>query len=83
MVVNNTEGADTMTGRELLEIARREKPGERYALHKSGNAIAGWNRNLGRWQCVAGLLLDGRWGNLSVELLVNGKPLHEQGDWNE
>ena len=74
-----------MTAEELLKQCREQNPGERYARHRDGTAVAGWNRTLGRWQIVAGKAQDnGEWLLMRHELLINGKPFHnEPNDWIE
>lgn len=72
-----------MSGTELLAIARTGRPNVRYAMHKSGESIAAFIVSAGRWVPVAALLIDGSWASMEHELLVNGKPVHQQEDWIE
>jgi hypothetical protein len=72
-----------MTAQELLNIARKGRPNVRYAVNKAGNAIGAWDTDKGRFVIVAGLLLTGKWANMPVELLVNGKPTVDACDWIE
>lgn len=67
------------TAAELLEVARRGRPGVRYAANDKGNAIAAWSD--GRWIPVACIGIDGRWYSMTVELSVNGKPAWPQDCW--
>ncbi len=62
-----------MTAQELLKIAREGKPGVRYVTNDKGNAIGAWDAKLGRYVCVAGLMLDGRWASMPVEILIDGE----------
>lgn len=70
-----------MTAQELLAIARKGRPGVRYATNKAENAIGAWDTSKGRFVTVAGLLLTGRWANMPVELLINGSPAIDAGEW--
>lgn len=64
-----------MTALELAQQAKRAKPHVRYAASVDGSTVFGWSTEHGRWQRVAGLMLDGRWMSLEYELLINGEPL--------
>lgn len=72
-----------MTAAELLAIARKGRPEVRYAVTRNGNFVGAFDATLGRFVAVAGLLLDGKWASMPMELLVNGKPLYTAEDWME
>jgi hypothetical protein len=72
-----------MTQMELLAIARKEKPGVRYAASKDGNAIGGWDDSLGRFVMVASKTITGEWLLCPYELLINGAPPYQPSDWQE
>jgi hypothetical protein len=72
-----------MTAKELAERAKRDKPHVRYAYNDKGNGVAAWSDKPNRWVMVAGLTIFDTWASLEHELLINGKPMHEQNEWNE
>lgn len=72
-----------MTAQELLTIARKGRPGVRYAVNKAGTAIGAWDASKGRFVAVAGLLLTGKWASMPMELFINGKPAIDAGEWQE
>lgn len=72
------------SAQELLAIARKGRPNVRYALHRNGNWIGAYSETDQRFVIVAGrTIMDGEWCSLPVELLIDGKPVHEAGDWIE
>ena len=72
-----------MDAKELLAIAKRDKPNVRYAANRAENGIAAWDEALGRWVLVAAKTLFGTWVGQPMELLVNGVPAWPQEDWIE
>jgi hypothetical protein len=67
-------GKGNMTAQELLEIAREGRPSVKYVTNDKQDCIGAWSESLGRYVIVAGLMLDGMWAHMPVELLINGKP---------
>jgi hypothetical protein len=72
-----------MDCRELLEIARREKPNVRYARNKNESGIAAFDASVGRFRLVAAKTLLGTWASMPMELLIDGKPAFPDSEWIE
>ena len=72
-----------MTAEQVLEQARKQKPGVRFARYRSGSAIGAWDDAQGRFVPVAEATLDGRWCRMPFEVLVNGQSLYDPDDWVE
>ncbi len=59
--------------------AGRTTPGAEAASDRKQQRA--WDTIKGRFVTVAGLLLTGRWANMPVELLINGSPAIDAGEW--
>jgi hypothetical protein len=66
---------------EIVKELQKDNPGLRFAVNKKRNAVAYWAENLGRWQVLLCLRPDGSWGRLP-DILVDGKPLIPDSDWD-
>jgi len=70
-----------MNASAVVEQLKKDNPGLRFAVNKNRNAVAYWAEDLGRWQVLLCLRLDGSWGRLP-DILVDGKTLIPDSDWD-
>ena len=68
---------NNMTGQELLEIARHEKPNVKYVLNCTGTCLGAFDTKLNRFVTVAAQIRPGQWVSTPYELLINNKPVDE------
>jgi hypothetical protein len=71
-----------MDSQKLIKWLKDHNAGIRVAINKKRNAIGYWSKTLDRWQILYGMLLTNEWVNMP-ELLIGGKPLIAQEDWEE
>lgn len=79
-----------MTAIQIALLCKKEKPHNRYAVHKDGLTVGGFDDKLGHWcilyrKCRTTPWGDGQmeWVASGHELLINDKPTHEESDWTE
>lgn len=80
-----------MTAIQIALLCKKEKPHIRYAVHKDGESVGGFDEQLGHWciiyrKCRIGPWDDDsekEWVTAKYEMLVDGKPTHNESDWTE
>jgi len=70
-----------MGGLEIVKELQKDNPALRFTANKKRNAVAYWAEDLGHWQVLLCLRLDGSWGRLP-DILVDGKTLIPDSDWD-
>lgn len=84
----NTATKENMTAETIIEQAKIDNPGRRFAIYDNPNhsdrriAIAVYSDTKGRWSMIAGKAISGEWVQIG-DLCVNGEPLHKQEFWVE
>lgn len=79
-----------MTALQIALICKKEKPHIRYATHKDGVTVGGFDEKLGHWCIIYRKCPTNSWGTDNLEwvscgheLLINDKLSHEPEDWTE
>lgn len=71
------------TARELLADAIKRNPGRQFYLNSDETALGVWSEDDCRVFTVAALMIDGTWGRVPYDLLVDGKPAWPQDKWQK
>lgn len=74
----------TLDDQQVLDRARHDRPGVRYARSRCGLFIGGWSESLKRFVIVAAHdHIEHRWVDMPHELLIGGKPVVDTEHWIE
>lgn len=80
-----------MTPIQIALICKKEKPHVRYAIHKDGETVGGFDEKLGHW-CIIyrkcpvysfDVRGEKEWVTCRFEMIIDGKPTHQESDWTE